>query len=267
MQTTAGGARCRPLLAFLMYGSQGGAVRRMYAGSAWGLLRMLFLFDIDGTLLRRMPPVHRQAICDAAAEVFGVWLGTDELGQTAGMTDAAIARRALTTAGVSVERISDGLPAFFTAAATAYERHVPHDLRPYHTPHARNVLEHLRELGAALGLVTGNIERIGWTKLRAAGLADYFRCGAFGNEAEAREVLPPLAVERARVAFGRDFAAEETYIVGDTPADIACGAACALRTIAVATGPIHSLAELRAFGPDHAFEDLRGVLDLEWQQR
>ena len=33
---------------------------------------MLFLFDIDGTLLRGMPPAHRLAICDAAHQIFSV---------------------------------------------------------------------------------------------------------------------------------------------------------------------------------------------------
>jgi phosphoglycolate phosphatase-like HAD superfamily hydrolase len=228
---------------------------------------MLFLFDIDGTLLHRMPPVHRQAICDAAAQVHGVRIGPDELGQTAGMTDAAIARRALLAADVAPEEIEAGKQRFFTFAADAYEAHVPDDLRPYHTPHAEETLRWLRERGAALGLVTGNIERIAWTKLRAAGLADYFGCGAFGDEAEAREELPPLAVRRAHEAFGRAFAPARTYVVGDTPADIACGAACALRTVAVATGPIHSLEELHFYRPDYAFSDLGGLLTLELGER
>lgn len=224
---------------------------------------MLFLFDIDGTLVRRMPPAHRQAICDAAREVYGVELGADGLGPTAGMTDIAIMRRALLHVGVPESAIIDGLPAFFAAAADAYERHVPADLRPYLTPHAREALEWLGEAGAVLGLVTGNIQRIGWTKLRAAGLDAYFGCGAFGDEAEAREVLPPLAVARARAAFGRDFAAADIYVVGDTPADIACGVASGLRTIAVATGPVHDLDTLSACGPDYAFADLRGLVTLE----
>jgi phosphoglycolate phosphatase-like HAD superfamily hydrolase len=224
---------------------------------------MLFLFDIDGTLLRRMPPAHRQAMCDAAQAVFGVEIGPDGLGQTAGMTDTAIARRALLAAGVPGEAIAQGLPHFFVAAADAYERHVPADLRPYHTPHAEDTLHELAARGASLGLVTGNIQRIAWTKLRAAGLAEHFTCGAFGDEAEAREELPRRAVERAQAMFGREFAPAHTYVVGDTPADIACGTACALRTVAVATGPIHSLAELRQYGPDYAFDDLRGLRTLE----
>ena len=32
---------------------------------------MLFLFDIDGTLLRGMPPAHRLALCDAAEVSLG----------------------------------------------------------------------------------------------------------------------------------------------------------------------------------------------------
>lgn len=223
----------------------------------------LFLFDIDGTLLRGMPPAHRHAICDAVHAVYGVELASEDLGQTAGMTDTAILRRALLHAGVSAEVIAHGLPHCFDAAAAAYEQHVPASLRAYHTPYAHETLSWLAERGAALGLVTGNVQRIAWTKLAAAGLARFFACGAFGDEAEAREALPPLALARARETFGRAFAPEETFVVGDTPADIACGAASRLRTVAVATGKIHSLEQLRACSPDYVFVDLRGLLDLD----
>src|SRR5262249_661190 len=118
---------------------------------------MLFLFDIDGTLLRGMPPAHRIALCDAAERVYGVTVEPRHLGKTAGMTDSAIARRMLLDAGVSAEVIARGLPTFFAAAADAYEHHVPNDLRPYHTPHAVAALEWLRDNQAVLGLVTGNI--------------------------------------------------------------------------------------------------------------
>src|SRR5690242_2554748 len=96
---------------------------------------MLFLFDIDGTLLRRMPPAHRQALCDAAQAVYGVALGPLDLGQTAGMTDSAIAWRVLRDANVPDVVIAEGLPAFFVAAGDAYAQHVPADLRPYQITH------------------------------------------------------------------------------------------------------------------------------------
>jgi phosphoglycolate phosphatase-like HAD superfamily hydrolase len=224
---------------------------------------MLFLFDIDGTLLRRMPPAHRQAICDAALAVYDVEMVAADMGSTAGMTDTAIARRALLRRGLAPDVIDAGLPDFFAAATEAYSRHVPTDLRAYHTPHAEETLVWLAARGASLGLVTGNIERIAWIKLEAAGLASHFHCGGFGDEAEAREMLPPLALSRARAVFGRDFAPSEVYIIGDTPADIACGAHTGLRTVGVATGPEHSFEHLRACSPDYLFEDLRGLYSLD----
>ncbi len=223
---------------------------------------MLFLFDIDGTLLRRMPPAHRQALCDAALEVFGARIAPGEMGFTAGMTDTAIARRMLLGVGIAGDEIAAGLERFFAVSAEAYQRHVQDDLTPYYTPHALETLDWLRERGASLGLVTGNVERIAWIKLAAARMDAYFACGAFGDEAEAREELPPLALVRARELFERDFAPAETYIVGDTPADVGCGAAHGLRTIAVATGPAHALDDLRSCGPDYLFADLSGVCTL-----
>src|SRR5690242_2824325 len=130
--------------------------------------RMLFLFDIDGTLLRGMPPAHRMALCDAAEQIFGVAAEPTHLGKTAGITDTAIARRMLLQAGVPLDALSRGLPAFFAAAADAYDHHVPDDLRPYLTPHAIASLEWLVGNQAILGLVTGNIKRIAWRKLAAA---------------------------------------------------------------------------------------------------
>jgi phosphoglycolate phosphatase-like HAD superfamily hydrolase len=220
---------------------------------------MLFLFDIDGTLLRRMPPVHRQALCDAARATFRVEIAPNGVGATAGMMDSTIARRMLLRSGVPAPTIEAGLPAFFAAAGEAYERQVPDDLLPYRIEHVIETLAWLRERDVALGLVTGNIERIAWTKLRAAQLDSWFGCGAFGDEATTREALPPLAVERARECFGRDFPHDRVYVVGDTPADVACGEASHYRTVAVATGHEHSLEHLLACNPDFAFTDMRGI--------
>jgi len=238
---------------------------------------MLLLFDIDGTLLRGMPPAHHRAFIEATWSVFGARVERADIGQTAGITDIAILRRMLLAKGIAPDAITAGLPAFFAVETEAYARLVPDDLRPYHTPHAEATLALLREQGVALGLVTGNPERIAWIKLTIAGLAKYFnypqegaasedgrpiRCGAFGDEEELRDRLPPLAVERASHLFGRDWSPDEVYVVGDTPADIACGAAHGLRTVAVATGSIHTLDQLRACSPTHAYADLSGLHEL-----
>ena len=164
----------------------------------------LVLFDIDGTLMRGAPPVHRQALCDAAQAVFGVTLAPLDFGPTAGMTDRAIARRELRAVGLADAEIDTGMGAFCAAAADAYERLAPADLSLYHTPHALAALDWLSERGATLGLVTGNIERIAWRKLSAAGLASRFTqaapladatwsvapwIGGFGDQGEDRATL------------------------------------------------------------------------------
>jgi phosphoglycolate phosphatase len=220
---------------------------------------MLFLFDIDGTLLRRLPPSHRRALCEACDEVFGVRVRPDAMGRTAGMTDTAILVRLLDGVGVPRGEVMEALPRLYAAAADAYDRLVDADLSMYHTPHAAAALAWLAERGAVLGLVTGNIQRIAWRKLGAARLAERFTFGAFGDEAEARDELPPIALRRGETVLGRAFAPEQVYVVGDTPADIGCGAASGLRTIAVATGPEHTVEHLRACAPDYLIEDLRGL--------
>src|SRR5258706_1885932 len=121
---------------------------------------MLFLFDIDGTLLRRMPPVHRQAICDAAHALFGLRVLPAELGETAGMTDTAIVRRTLQAAGIAASEVTACLPGFFAAASPAYRRPGPPDLRPDHAPHTGEALEWLRRRGGSLVRGTGDIAAI-----------------------------------------------------------------------------------------------------------
>lgn len=228
---------------------------------------MLFLFDIDGTLVRRMPPYHGTAICQAMTSVYGIEARREQLGQTAGMTDTAIALRMLAAAGVDEQTALAGLSDFYRASADAYDLLAPESLREYRTPHAEESLLWLRDAGALLGLVTGNIERIAWRKLGAAGLSDYFVGGGFGDASASRNALPPIAVTQVERSAHQTFTPRETWVVGDTPLDVACGAANGMRTVGVATGPVHSLADLHACGAEFAFDDLRGLYTLELSRR
>lgn len=216
----------------------------------------LLLFDIDGTLLGGMPPTHRQAICEAARQIFDLPLAVEQITLTAGRTDTAIVYRVLEEAGLTRAQITPALPAFFASMIATYTRLRPPDLSQYLLPAVAQTLAWLHQRGAALGLVTGNLTDIAWSKLSAAGIAHYFQCGAFGEEAEARDELPNLAAARAAACFGRTFRPEATYVIGDTPFDIACGAACGFRTIAVATGIAHSFDELNEYHSDFLLRDL-----------
>jgi phosphoglycolate phosphatase-like HAD superfamily hydrolase len=107
-----------------------------------------------------------------------------------------------------------------------------------------------------LGLLTGNIERGARLKIESTGIAySRFRLGAFGSDHEIRDQLPAVAVARAEAKIGHIFEEKSVVIVGDTPADIACGARLGARSIAVATG-LFTKEQLAACEPDFLFETL-----------
>lgn len=147
----------------------------------------------------------------------------------------------------------------FTRFFEGYVRELPAAL---HNPHAR-VLPGVREILAATaahgafaqGLLTGNKRAGAQAKLAHHGLWDHFAFGAFGDDAELRNELGPHALRRARETHGGDFPAARTWIIGDTPHDIACGKIIGARTLAVATGS-STVADLRAHAPDAVLDDL-----------
>jgi len=107
---------------------------------------------------------------------------------------------------------------------------------------------------AVLGLLTGNVEAGARIKLAPTGILSLFKVGAYGSDSAFRPELPAVAVRRAEELTGRRFAGKEIVVLGDTPADIECGAVLGVKSIAVATGK-HSMDDLAAHAPDYLFPD------------
>jgi phosphoglycolate phosphatase len=214
----------------------------------------LVLFDIDGTLLDS-DGAGRQAMTAALPRVFGT-SGAIDAYSMAGKIDTQIVAELMSSAGLSDDAIQRHMAEYFTAYVDELERRVTeHDIHPL--PGAVELLERLRaQPNVAIGVLTGNIARAATIKLRRAGLADYFHgIGAFGDDARSRPDLPAIAVQRARGALGHHYVGRNIVIIGDTPADIECGRALGVKSIAVATGP-HSCTDLRQHQPDFCFPDL-----------
>ena len=159
-------------------------------------LNPFFLFDIDGTVLRKAGPHHRMALEHAATQVTGR-LCTTEGVPVAGMLDRDIVRLMLIQAGVAEKRISGWMPAIVGLAQQRYPRICPH-LRHRICPGMRPFLSKLQRRGIACGLVTGNLSRIGWHKMRQAGLRRFFQFGAFAEMGKTRSELAALAIAEAR---------------------------------------------------------------------
>jgi phosphoglycolate phosphatase len=215
----------------------------------------LVLFDIDGTLIRRAGPHHRQALVDAVRGTTGVETTTDGV-PVAGMLDREILNTMMLRAGMKPGQIRRALPEIMRRAPILYARSCP-NLQKKVCPGVRQLLRGLDRRGAAVGLVTGNLSRIGWKKMEHAGLRSYFRFGAFAEHAKDRAGLVRLAVRQARSERWIDKSAKVT-LIGDHPNDIRAARANQVRVVAVATGLV-SIEELSGCAPDVLLPDLRSL--------
>lgn len=219
--------------------------------------RRLVLFDIDGTLLLTMG-AGRRAITAAMAEVIGSAGTVFDGVRFDGKTDPQIVSELLHAAG-------DPDPADAARIGAVCERYADLLEAELQRPTARvqvmpgvpALLDRLeQEPRAVLGLLTGNLARGAELKLRAGGIDPArFMVGAYGSDSAHRPALPPIAASRAERLLGRVPHGHEVVIIGDTPADVACGASLGARAVAVATGG-YTVEELAACGPYAAFSDL-----------
>ena len=217
--------------------------------------RALVLFDIDGTLVRRAGPHHREALVEAIRRVTGLDTTTQGI-PVQGMLDPDIVTTMMRTMGAEEARIRAAMPAIISEAERHYLNICP-PLQASHCPGVEPLLERLTRHGVLLGLVTGNLTRIGWRKLQRAGLRRYFRFGAFGGMAKTRAGLVRRAIGEAR-RRGWINRAAPVSLIGDAPADIIAARANRIRIISVKTG-ITPPEELHARAPDFLLPDLRHV--------
>ena len=102
--------------------------------------------------------------------------------------------------GVSDERFDSLRPAFEERCVEAFERGCPASLAEHVAPGIAELLAQLESRASArLSLLTGNLEPIARLKLERAGIGRFFAAGqgAFGSDAERRELLGPIARARA----------------------------------------------------------------------
>jgi phosphoglycolate phosphatase-like HAD superfamily hydrolase len=214
----------------------------------------LVLFDIDGTLVLTGGAGIR-AMNRAGESVLGLANLLDGV-PVAGRTDWIILHDALKRAGHDLdedlfERMREAHHEFLRE-----EILLPGDGVKDVMPGIRELLPLLQSRDdIGLGLLTGNFEEAARIKLGHFDLWDYFRCGAFGDDAADRNALVPFAVDRARACGLGDFDYADVIVIGDTPSDVACANAVGAVPVAVATGT-YSVDQLRKTGAPIVLEDL-----------
>lgn len=214
----------------------------------------LLLFDIDGTLLDTGGS-GGASLLDAVEQLFGV--SRQELPplDLAGATDGGVVRRLFQQVG------RDFHPDAMAAYVDCYLGHLDRRLQApgfvgRTLPGVVELLNALRVAGSAdIGLLTGNVRRGAELKLQRFDLQHHFLDGAFGDDAEDRNLLGPVAMDRVSSLTGRRYAVEDVIVIGDTPKDISCAHAIGARCLAVGTGYFEAEA-LRMHQPWLCLENL-----------
>lgn len=213
----------------------------------------LVLFDIDGTLIRRAGPHHKLALIDAVRQVTGLETSLERI-DTTGQLDQDLIRLMLREAGATDTQIDASMRSIVDLAQLLYRQAQP-NLRRRVCPGVRSALRKLQCSRIPMGLVTGNLTAIGWRKMEHCGLLQFFRFGAFAEQAATRAGLVEIAMRQARRAgwLRRD---TTVSLVGDHPNDIRAAKLNGVRSIAVATGVVPRT-QLATHSPDLLLPDLR----------
>lgn len=214
-----------------------------------------YVFDIDGTLLNSRDLVHYRAFQTALLEVYGCRRDVSEV-PVHGNTDIGILRATVRLCGIDDETFELRLPEALGVMRRSVRANSM-DFRIEVCPAIPRMLETLRLREKLQGVATGNLAEIGWPKLAAGQLKQYFNFGSFSDRApspavsdkpwyEERAEIFANAVAEARRRLGADAA---VCFVGDTPSDVSAAKANGCPIIAVATG-IYSLEQLSKLEPE-----------------
>jgi phosphoglycolate phosphatase-like HAD superfamily hydrolase len=212
----------------------------------------VFLFDIDGTLITT-GGAGRRAMERAFEVVYG---RPDAMAfPMDGMTDRLIVRQALVHVGLdatetAIDRVLDAYMDVLReeVASCSDDRYRVH-------AGMREAIDGAQARRAAVGLGTGNIREGARVKLERVGLADAFRFGGFGCDAEDRAALIRVGAERGAAELGVPLDQCRVVVIGDTPKDVAAAQAIGAECVAVGTGH-YDPAALLACGATAAFPDL-----------
>lgn len=212
---------------------------------------MLILFDIDGTLLDT-GGAGMTSLMEASQELYG---GDGPPLDLAGSTDNGVVM------GIWDHFEMTHEPTEYERFYDLYVQRLMENLKSERfsagrvLPGALQLLKQLENEGHVLGLLTGNTATGAKVKTDFFGLSEHFTFGAYGDDHHDRNMLGPIALERAEKVTGYHFSPSETMVIGDTPKDIACARAFGAHVVAVATGKF-SREELLEFLPDRILESL-----------
>jgi phosphoglycolate phosphatase len=218
-----------------------------------------YLFDIDGTLLNTRDAIHYYAFRNALKEIYGFDATIDGV-PVHGNTDIGILRAVCRLQGVTDEDFERQLPRINQMMSAEVQQRQS-EIRADVCPSILDLLQRLHDAGKLIGVVTGNFEKIGWTKLSATGLRKFFDFGSFSDQTERRADIFRNGLAEVRRRLGPE---ATSYVIGDTPSDIEAAKEVGVPIIAFATG-IYPLEKLQSLAPDLCLSCCSELLALNYQ--
>lgn len=209
----------------------------------------VFLFDIDGTLLKVNEGFMRPLIRDILDDL-QIHYPNMEQDSFGGRTDYDIFNSFIS--GRSDQTV------MFQELKHRYIAKMETEISGNHVHIIDSAISCVKELnkhGAHIGLVTGNFQESGIRKLKVSGIDHYFKFGGFGDDHADRNMLPPLAYSNFTRYSSVHKNPEDFVIIGDTPKDIICAKRNGAKSVAVTTGNF-SESELAKFEPDLILDSL-----------
>ncbi len=215
---------------------------------------MLYLFDIDGTILLSGGAGSRaiNAIFRRRYDLDGAM---DDV-SAGGKTDPQIIREIFDTrmAGRDVDdaEVNDIIDEY----VPLLRQELPLSDNFRMMPNIEQALSFLEdETESVLTIATGNVQGGARAKLEHVGMWERFITGGYGDDAVERWGIVATAIERGQQLSGRQYDKRDIVVVGDTPRDITAARQCGVTVVAVATGR-PSKQQLVDCQPDAVFETL-----------
>ncbi len=217
-------------------------------------MEFLFLFDIDGTILRLKQYRSKQIFRRALNELFDFDVSESEMPNFSGMTDLQIIKDICNIAYFPFSKVENRITELWSYLIRKFDSEIIRE-NIVLMPSVDKMIAYLNSLeNTELALVTGNFRENAYLKLDTYQLGAYFPVGAFGCDYADRNKLPNLAIHRANNHWSALFNNRNAIIIGDSPNDIICAKANSILSIAVTTG-FHSAEELEIYKPDLMFDN------------
>jgi len=212
-------------------------------------MKKLILFDIDGTLVN-INKLYINSYKAAYKKVYGINVSSKTIINGFGMAEKEAHKEVLTDAGIfDLSKVNEVIANHVLNMKEKIEKTkiVP----------LKGVIDFLEYLKSnedyIVGIISGNLEEIGLSILKNAGIYHYFSVFSLDDgRKRGRKGILRFAIATAK----KKYSFSKIIVIGDTPKDIRVGKEIGIFTVGVATGS-HKIGALKIENPDLVVPNLR----------